>query len=369
MVRAGQESTRVSGRRRPSGLTATWSAVGAVLGAAIGIAINLATDLKTSVWAWVAVVVLTVASGVVAAYTNRTLDKRPFADPSPAAAESLHQERYVGDFHSAFSGAQVSGGVHVHKGGASVVVAVGSVVVLAMTAGLVVAGVSANQPAAAPAVDPPSSAPPLEPVVAVKVLDGTCRHSWVSPLSQREVAKSMPMPLEVAESGGWRAWRPTADGAAASPEEIHFTVQGPTNSQVVLTDIRARAVNRRPPMSGLALSRECGDQGSFRSLQVNLDKSPPEIAPFYDPSLIIDEPMSEQRPIKFPYRVSAGDAETFEVAATTESCDCDWVLDLDWASLGRTGRLEVTDNGKPFRTTGTKNAQICSVLDELSCSR
>ena len=345
-----------------------WPAVGAVLGAAIGIAINLATDLKTSLWAWAAVVVLTVASGVVAAYANRALDNGGAADPVRAPARSLHQETYVGDFHSAFTGAQVSGGVHVHKSGAGVVVAIGSVVVLAMTAGLVVAGVSANRPAAAPTAAPASSTPPLEPLVAVKVLDGTCRHLWVSPLSRKEVAKSMPMPPEVAESGGWRAWQPTADGAAASPEEIHITVQGPTNSQVVITDIRARVVDRRSPMTGLALSRECGDQGSFRSLQVNLDKSPPAITPFYDPSLIIDEPMSEQRPIRFPYRVSAGDAEIFEVAATAESCDCDWVLDMDWASLGRTGTMEITDNGRSFRTTGTKNAQNCSVLDELQCS-
>jgi hypothetical protein len=58
--------------------------------------------------------------------------------------------------------------------------------------------------------------------------------------------------------------------------------------------------------------------------------------------------------VEFPYRVSAADPEVLLVTATTQTYDCDWYLELDWSSQGRTGTVRIDDHGRPFRTTSTK---------------
>ena len=58
--------------------------------------------------------------------------------------------------------------------------------------------------------------------------------------------------------------------------------------------------------------------------------------------------------VRMPYRVSAEDPEVLLVTARTESCDCDWYLELDWSSQGRTGTVRIDDHGRPFRTSGIK---------------
>ena len=129
-----------------------------------------------------------------------------------------------------------------------------------------------------------------------------------------------------------------------------------------------RVVARREPIRGTALSRPCGGTGEVRWLSVDLDRDP--VAPTADR---LDDtypftPDWERKPIKFPYTVSLADAETFVVRASTEGCDCDWVIGLHWASQGQTGVLPITDNGRPFRTSSDKNARACSVLEtELTC--
>jgi hypothetical protein len=61
------------------------TAVTPVVTAAVGVAINLATDGKHSWWAWVAVGVVTVVSGVVAVMLARR--QRTFERSSGGAAE------------------------------------------------------------------------------------------------------------------------------------------------------------------------------------------------------------------------------------------------------------------------------------------
>lgn len=58
--------------------------------------------------------------------------------------------------------------------------------------------------------------------------------------------------------------------------------------------------------------------------------------------------------VQFPYRVSATDPEVLLVTATTQTYDCNWYLELDWSSQGRTGTVRVDDHGRPFRTTSIK---------------
>jgi hypothetical protein len=151
---------------------------------------------------------------------------------------------------------------------------------------------------------------------------------------------------------------------------VEISVQGVNSAQVVITDMRPRVLARRAPIKGTVVSRGCGDEGAFRLLSVDLDKNPPSAVPESngDQSPPTTAPW-QTKPIRFPYRVSLSDAETFVIDVSSKKYDTDWVVDLSWSSSGKTGTLVVDNNGKPFRTSSTVNAQDCQVAGkDLVCS-
>ena len=120
---------------------------------------------------------------------------------------------------------------------------------------------------------------------------------------------------------------------------------------------------RRPPIAGTELSGPCGGGGFFRLLQVDMDQTPPVARSIVNPpGGVLGEPDKpwQTTPVVFPYTVSLIDTETFVISAATEKFDTEWVLDLSWASSGKTGTLQIDDHGKPFRTSSTAAARNCT---------
>ncbi|MDT3442693.1 hypothetical protein [Pseudofrankia sp. BMG5.37] len=190
-----------------------------------------------------------------------------------------------------------------------------------------------------------------------------CGNEWVVPRPPEQIDAAIP-PDRVSEQG-WKDWKPGADGVIASPSTVLITMQGTSESQVTLTDVRIRVHERRPPITGTVLAAQCGDSGSYRYMTVDLDVNPPKIGTYYDSaSAEFDGVPSVQRtPISFPYRVSRTDAETLQIVANTQNCECLWSVELSWSAEGRTGVLSIDDHGHPFRTTSTTNAVSCYVLE------
>jgi hypothetical protein len=205
--------------------------------------------------------------------------------------------------------------------------------------------------------DAPASEPnPLS--VAVTVFASACQTTWVVPRPPEQIDLNAPA------GGDWTTWGPAKDGVAASPGTVFATVQGRTEAEVVITDLRVRVHERHEPMTGTNLKGKCGDGGAFRWLQVDLDAQPPRTVPiFKQDDVPADAPEPEKKPISFPYEVSLRDAETFVIQANTAGCLCDWTAELVWASEGRTGTVTIDDHGRPFRTTALTNAVTCAPAD------
>jgi hypothetical protein len=53
----------------------------------------------------------------------------------------------------------------------------------------------------------------------------------------------------------------------------------------------------------------------------------------------------------FPLRVSASEAEVFDVQACCARGDVSWHLELEYTADGEQGAVRIDDDGKPFRTT------------------
>jgi hypothetical protein len=64
----------------------------------------------------------------------------------------------------------------------------------------------------------------------------------------------------------------------------------------------------------------------------------------------------DEKPVRFPYKVSQTDPEVFYIAVNTKKCDCTWIAELFWTTRGKNGSTIIDDNGRPFRVTSSGNS-------------
>ncbi|MFF4252358.1 helix-turn-helix domain-containing protein [Streptomyces sp. NPDC001663] len=177
-----------------------------------------------------------------------------------------------------------------------------------------------------------------------QIWQGGCGHDYVV---DKPPAQVPPPPLPQ-DAGNWAATQGAVHGRQTM---VQISVQGRSSTAVVLEALRVRIAGRADPAPGNAYSTEqgCGGGLTPRYFDVNLD---------------IDRPIAHSvsgndsgktiPAVQFPYRVSAEDPEVLLVTATTETYDCNWYLELDWSSQGRTGTIRIDDHGRPFRTSSIK---------------
>lgn len=174
-----------------------------------------------------------------------------------------------------------------------------------------------------------------------------CGEDYVVARSPRQV----PPPPHPEDIAGWVASQRAVHGGTTG---LRITVQGRGSAAVVLEALYVRVVNRAAPAAGrgivYSLSSGCGAGIIPRFFSVDLDAHQPLAR-----SMPGDNAAGTPLPaIDFPYRVSLQEPEVLVVSALTESCTCDWYLDLDWSSQGRTGTVRIDDHGRPFRSTSTR---------------
>ncbi|WP_432101464.1 helix-turn-helix domain-containing protein [Streptomyces sp. WAC 04229] len=169
-----------------------------------------------------------------------------------------------------------------------------------------------------------------------------CGHDYV-------IAKPpdrVPPPPAPQDAAPWAA----AQGAVHGGETlVQLSVQGRSETAVVLEALRVRVVGRAAPVEGhaYAMDQGCGGSITPRYFAVDLDKDRPIAR-----AVAGSDSGTPIPAVRMPYRVSAKDPEVLLVTAEAGSCDCRWYLELDWSSQGRTGTVRVDDGGRPFRTSG-----------------
>ncbi|MBA8975699.1 hypothetical protein BJ962_002190 [Streptomyces aureorectus] len=187
-----------------------------------------------------------------------------------------------------------------------------------------------------------TGAPPLTWSVNSQVWAYGCGHDYVIAKPPAQV----PPPPAPQDAGTWAATQSAVHGGETM---VELSVQGTSDTAVVLTALRVRVAGRSAPAPGTAYAMDqgCGGVLSPRYFDVDLDKDRPiaRAVPGNDGGTPIPA-------VRMPYRVSATDPEVLLVTARTQGCDCRWYLELDWSSQGRTGTVRVDDHGVPFRTSG-----------------
>ncbi|MFF7211746.1 helix-turn-helix domain-containing protein [Streptomyces sp. NPDC008238] len=174
------------------------------------------------------------------------------------------------------------------------------------------------------------------------VWDKGCGHDYVIAKPSAQV----PAPPVEQDARAWAATQGAVDGRQT---RVQISVQGRSDTAVVLEALHVRIVSRGGPAAGnaYAMGQGCGSDLTPRRFAVDLDVDRPVTRPKDGADADHVIPAAH-----FPYRVSAGDPEVLLVDATTLTHDARWYLELDWSSQGRTGTIRIDDHGRPFRTTG-----------------
>ncbi|MFE1251918.1 helix-turn-helix domain-containing protein [Streptomyces sp. NPDC058735] len=187
----------------------------------------------------------------------------------------------------------------------------------------------------------PAAAPPLTWSADSHAWKYGCGHDYVI----AEPPEQVPPPPAPQDAGTWAATQSAVHGGETI---VRLSVQGRTDTAVVLEALRVRVVGRQTPAGGnaYAMDQGCGGALTPRSFDVDLDKDRPLARAVAGSDAGTPIPA-----VSLPYRVSARDPEVLLVTARTQGCDCRWYLELDWSSQGRRGTVRVDDGGSPFRTS------------------
>ncbi|MFF3559443.1 helix-turn-helix domain-containing protein [Streptomyces sp. NPDC002574] len=202
-------------------------------------------------------------------------------------------------------------------------------------------GERSSSPSTNPSTEASPTAPPLTWTSNSQLWDVGCLHDYVINKPPQQVPPP-PAPQDAAP------WARTQGAVHGGHILLSISVQGRTDTAVVLEALRVRVIGRTAPVKGTVYStgQGCGSDMSPRSFAVNLDKDRPIARPVPGNDSGTTTPA-----LQMPYRVSSKDPEVLFVDARTTSCDCRWYLELDWSSQGRTGTERIDDHGLAFRTS------------------
>ncbi len=167
-------------------------------------------------------------------------------------------------------------------------------------------------------------------------------YEWDGPCGQHYLLDQKPehVPPPATESEA-RSWVTSLGGVPGGRQIVALTVQGTGKATVVLEALHVRVAEKSAPLAwnDFEMGVGCGGGVETARFGVDLDAGRPTVSP-----------RSGQR--DFPYKVSESDPEVFYIYADARAHNVSWYLELAWSSGNKKGTLRVSDNGKPFRTSG-----------------
>ncbi|MEV0279389.1 helix-turn-helix domain-containing protein [Streptomyces sp. NPDC050610] len=187
-------------------------------------------------------------------------------------------------------------------------------------------------------------------------------NSWEDRCSQYyllgDTPAQVPRPPTEQDTG---AWARNLGAVTGGTSKTQLVVQGKSEKTVVLQAMHVRVVGRSAPLdwSSFSMGSGCGGGMTPRSFDIDLDAGAPVTRPVAGEQGDLKIPATD-----FPYKVSLNDPQVLNIQAHTDGHDVSWYLELEWSSGGRHGTTRIYDHGKPFRTSGLKDAPKYAYNDE-----
>jgi hypothetical protein len=138
---------------------------------------------------------------------------------------------------------------------------------------------------------------------------------------------------------GFHSWGADVGGVQAVESNFRVIVQG-GGDQVLISGIRARVLERKPPLAGTGFECPTAGAAEIRAVRIDLDEP--------DPTGLVIEGDDEGA---VAFTVAENETEVFDITASTERCYCRWVLELVTTQGGDEELITVPEDETPFETT------------------
>jgi hypothetical protein len=144
---------------------------------------------------------------------------------------------------------------------------------------------------------------------------------------------------------GFYPWISDFGGVPAGETNFRVIAQG-GGDQTHIGGIRARVIERNPPLSGTGF--ECPTQAGLKVRPVALDLDEPnptgQVVEYVGAEVV-----EKSKGVSFT--VSEDETEVFDISATTEECYCEWILELVTTQDGDQEIISLPEGGSPLETT------------------
>ncbi|GIH07742.1 hypothetical protein Rhe02_58090 [Rhizocola hellebori] len=139
--------------------------------------------------------------------------------------------------------------------------------------------------------------------------------------------------------------------------DVIVTLQGTSGVATVLQGMKVHVVSRRAA-EGVAYRNGAVECGGIAPafFGIKLDHADAAAKPL---------PGRDGTPARaFPFKISDSDPEVLHIYGVADDCDCQWYVDIEWSSGGKTGTVTIDNGGQPFRTVGTKNIKVVGLTPD-----
>lgn len=138
---------------------------------------------------------------------------------------------------------------------------------------------------------------------------------------------------------GFHQWVRDNQGIDETTTFLQVVVQGNIDDSVLITGLRARILEERPPLRGVPVTCPTAGTVEFHQTSIDLDTKPPAVS------------YSKIEPAPFGVTLGKGESAAYSLEAVARMAWYQWVLEMDLVVHGEKQTIEITDNGTPFNTT------------------
>jgi hypothetical protein len=141
---------------------------------------------------------------------------------------------------------------------------------------------------------------------------------------------------------------------------LSVTLQTTSKDPIIINNVRFNIRRSRVAHNGSIYNPGgCGAGMAVRPFLVNMDSPTPSLKSLPG----TDEEGSPLPPLKFPFKISSSDPESFEFRFESKIYYTEFTAAFDWSSPSGSGKITINNHGKNFKLMGTGDLPIYMLGD------
>ena len=171
-----------------------------------------------------------------------------------------------------------------------------------------------------------------------------CSEYWVPQTRER-----IQPPPAANDTLGWRNWVKSTHAIDTWHTRLTITLANDNPRPVTVREIRVNVLSRDAMPQGLRVSGQCGGPRKAASGLIDLAQKTAHVQPNTAEGALSIPAAVRADPLQLPLEVTKAHNETIILEATSKE-HVKWTMELNWATGGSEGHLQINSDGQPFET-------------------